>query len=223
MSTFVEIISSMSERMLQTMASLPQIQSVEDIIKNMTPDMRQKMSFALGPAFQEGMAELTTQELEAIRRLREAHLKMAIFYQQFTLASEMAVVNLDTALSTVHKLQRKAIKWGEKLDGPWADFALLLQAQAARKYLFEFMKDQGFADPEAAEAMKYLMPNIPGHLANEPRQQHGGQEGDEDHDDFVIVEDLGDLDLPDYPPDQGMNGRRAKSVGEAEGHAADLG
>ena len=74
----------------------------------------------------------------------------------------------------------------DKLEGAWGNFGRLLQAQSARKYLYEFMRDQGLADPEAEQAIGILMPNIPDH--HKPQEETDSEhDGETPNDDEPVV------------------------------------
>ncbi|HJS82764.1 MAG TPA: hypothetical protein VJ742_08015 [Nitrososphaera sp.] len=155
----IDYINMLADKMLETTNTLPDIQDIDKLIGNMSHDMREKMSIPLGAVFQEGMSSVTAQELEAVRKLREIHLRLAIYQNKLKLVADLAPKNLDTILETVYEMQEVSKKYEDKLDkSEWAAFAKLLQGTQARKLMFDVLQGTGIDDPATVEAVRHLMP-----------------------------------------------------------------
>jgi len=187
----IDYINMLADKMLETTNTLPDIQDIDKLIGSMSQDMREKMSIPLGAVFQEGMSSVTAQELEAVRKLREIHLRLAIYQNKLKLVADLAPKNLETILETVYAMQEVTKKYEDKLDkSEWAAFGKLLQGTQARKLMFDVLQGTGIDDPETVEAVRNLMPPSSPVQPNAKSESHTDGEPSEVFDAEYIEDDF---------------------------------
>ena len=189
----LEYIGNLADHMLASMAELPQIKSVDDLITNMSPKMREKMSIPLSVEFQQAMKVMSAQELEAVRKLREIHLRMSLYNNRLALLSEVIPGEMQLVGKTLVKMQEVAAEQGAELEGAYANSWLYAQASFMKRYF-----EQGLAEdsnPQAVEAVTSALLSPP-----EPAAVDEAEEKAEDDPEIeVIYHD--EVDPNGYNPD----------------------
>jgi hypothetical protein len=212
----LDYITMLQDKMLETMASLPKVKTVDEVIAGMSPRMREQMSFSLGPAFQAGLYELTEQELEAVKKMREIHLRLSLYHNMLELEAVMAPQNLDTALESVHHMQKVAKKWDAKLEGPYADVSRFIQAQITQKLAIAVAKGMGPENVEGIQTAKLLMANVMSDIqAQNQKPEAPSAEVNDQHDD--IDDDSVDAEYVELGPDDDSGDYIAQVLAEANG------
>jgi hypothetical protein len=186
-----EYINRVADKTLEALAGLPRIQEVEKFWSAMSKDQRENLAIPLGVEFGEGAAAIAAQDLEAIKKQREIHLKLSIYQDVLHKVTVLSLGNLEEVLETTDQMKKIAADKGGVADNAfWSQVNRAFVADAVSDLYSRMVKARGHDEPQVTQTLKGMLPEFVG------RQ--------EAHDEPEVVE-IEILDEAPYRPKQNSN------------------
>ena len=143
---YVDRISSALDSVFQMLPAVPE---VKELYSSMSPELRQQLAVPLGIEFQHGAAQLTATELEAIAKLQEKTLNVALYLKKVKLAAISTPQAFIAKLEALLEIQKTYEEYQGKLTNPKFQLAYaMLVGSEIGDFLREVRKGQGSVSPE---------------------------------------------------------------------------
>jgi hypothetical protein len=156
----------------EALAELPKIQKMDEYFGSMSKKMKDELTFPLSPVFAQGTAQITAQQIEAVRKHHEIGQRLSLYLRTVKMEKAALPAGLDAELAIAYELYQLFQKWNARIVDPaFYPITDAITAKAAAKLINESKLAEGLVTPNAITRLFLAAREERERLASNPDQK----------------------------------------------------